>query len=253
MELKMSENLNGKVALVTGSSQGLGAVIAKLLATEGCHVYINCAHNIDKAKFVAAEIIAEGGSAEVLKCDITNEEELTKKFESLKAIDILVNNARLDPYARGADDTEAGWFAKILSVNLIGAHLATLAVIDKMKERRWGRIINVSSVQAYLPIPRKLIPYSASKIAMHALTRSFALEAAPYGVTVNTVAPGVVLTENIGKRLSEEEIAEKMNNLIPLKRGASSEEVAEAIINTIKSGYITGETVNINGGLFFAV
>lgn len=249
----MSENIKGKVALVTGSSQGLGAVIAKFLAHEGCYVYVNCSRGADKAKAVVSEITAHGGRAEVFQCDIGNENEIKEKFKSLKAVDILINNARIDPYNRGADDSEAQWFSKILSVNLIGAHLVTLALIDGMKERRWGRIINVSSVQAYLPRPREQIPYSASKLAMHALSRSFAMEGAPFNVTVNTVAPGIVLTENIGKRLSEEEIADKMKNLVPLKRGASSEEVAETIINTVKSSYITGETVNINGGIFFAI
>ena len=249
----MSENIQGKVALVTGSSQGLGAVTAKILAREGCYVYVNCSRSINKAEAVVSEIVADGGSAEVFQCDISSEKAIEEKFKSLKDVDILINNARLDPYNRTANDSESEWFSKLLNVNLIGAYLVTLALINGMKERRWGRIINVSSVQAYLPRPREQIPYSASKLAMHALSRSFAIEGAPFNVTVNTVAPGIVLTENIGKRLSEEELADKMYNLVPLGRGASSEEIAESIVNTIKSPYITGETININGGIFLAI
>ncbi|HBE01900.1 MAG: hypothetical protein A2096_17180 [Spirochaetes bacterium GWF1_41_5] len=247
----MSENLTNKVALVTGSSQGLGAEIAKQLANEGCYVYVNCVHGIEKARMVVKEILAGGGASEIFECDITDEKVIMEKISKIKPVDILVNNARLDPYNRGADDTEAGWFTKILSVNLVGSYLAILAVIDGMKERRWGRIINISSVQAHVAVPRKLIPYSASKAGMHALTRSFAIELAPYNITVNSVAPGMILTEGIGSRLSEKDIEER-NERIPLHRGASCKETAQTVIDTIKASYITGETVNINGGLWLA-
>ncbi len=241
------DNLQGKTALVTGSSQGLGKVVAQMLAKQGCHVLINCAHNVERAEQVCAAIRESGGSAEVFVCDITDQVQLKSK---LPPVDILVNNARLDPYTR-KDESDAEWFNKLLHVNLTGAYLAILAVADGMKERRWGRIVNVSSVQAQIAVPPEMIPYSVSKAGMHALTRSFAVMLGEYGITVNTVAPGMVITENIGKRLSEAEIEKRLHRF-PLHRAATAEEIAECIVNTIGSGSMTGETVNINSGIFLS-
>lgn len=242
------DNLYGKTALVTGSSQGLGKVIAGELAGKGCHLLINCAHNIDRAEQVCATIRSGGGSAEVFACDISDQKQLKEKLAAAP-VDILVNNARLDPYTR-KDESDAEWFNKLINVNLTGAYLAILAVMDGMKERRWGRIVNVSSVQAHIAVPEVMIPYSVSKLGLHALTRSFAVLLGEYDITVNTVAPGMIITENIGKRLSEAEIEKRLRNF-PIHRAATAEEVAECIVNTIGCGAMTGETVNINSGLFF--
>jgi 3-oxoacyl-[acyl-carrier protein] reductase len=121
-----------------------------------------------------------------------------------------------------------------------------------MKSRKWGRIVNVSSVWAYWPATRKMIPYSVSKAGMHALTRAFAKDAAPAGVTVNTVAPGLRRTENIKKRLSPEQFKAELAT-VPLGRGASPEEIAQVIVNTVRSSFITGETINVNGGAYYGL
>ena len=243
------ESLKGRNVLITGASQGLGAVIAKVFAEEGCLVYVNCARGVDKAKVVIDGIRRNGGSAELFQCDITDENEIAAKFKILNPIDILINNARLNPYHRLPEDTEAEWFVKILSVNLIGPHLAIMALIDGMKERRWGRIINISSVQEHVALPRRMMHYGASKAGLNELTRCFALESAPYNVTVNTVSPGMIVTENIGKNLTPMEIEER-NQRIPLHRGATTEEIARTVLYTVKSSYMTGEIVNVNGGLW---
>ena len=245
----MADDLHGRLALVTGSAQGLGRVIAFQLAAAGCRVLINCAHSAAKAEAVAAEIAAAGGDAGVLVCDITSEAELAEKVTPLP-IDILVNNARKDPYARPDGMGEGDWFNTLLNVNLTGAWLTTLAVVEGMKSRKWGRILNVSSVQAYVGVPRKLIPYSVSKAGMMAMSRCFAKELGGYGITVNTLAPGMVLTENLSNRLSQEEIDAKLNSF-PLHRAATSEEVAECAVNAIRAGAMTGEVININSGLYF--
>lgn len=237
--------------LVTGASQGLGAAIAARFAKAGHRVFVNCAHGVEKARAVVAGIVASGGTAEVFQCDLTNEKAMNETLAALEkrlgGVDILINNARLDPYLRRSDMTDGDWFDRTMAVNLKGAYLATLAVFEGMKSRGWGRVVNVSSVWAHWPAARAMIPYSVSKAGMHALTRAFALEGAPFQVTVNTVAPGLILTENAAARLTPERLKAE-TAAVPLGRGASSEEIAEVIWNTAESGFITGETINVNGG-----
>jgi len=245
----MADDIRGKTALVTGSAQGLGREIASALAAEGVHLLVNCFHSPDKAEAVCETIRAAGGSAEVLICDITDENELREKVAP-RRIDILVNNARRDPYARPEGVSDGAWFRTLLDTNLVGAYLCALAVIPGMKERRWGRILNVSSVQAYLGMTGKLLPYSVSKAGMLALSRCLAAELGDFGITVNSLAPGMVVTENIRRRLSEEEIKAKLAKY-PIHRAATSAEVAEAAVNTIRCGAMTGEVVNLNSGLYF--
>lgn len=245
----MADDIAGKTALVTGSSQGIGKVIAKELAKRGVHVLVNCAHSKDKAEAVAKEIQEQGGSAEMLICDICNEKELAEKIAPLK-IDILVNNARLDPYLRPKDASDGEWFNALLNVNLTGAYLCCQTVKEGMKQRRWGRIINVSSVQAYLAMGPQLLPYAVSKAGMNALTRCLAKELGDFGITVNSVAPGMVITENIYKRLAPEVIEAKLKSYT-IHRAATAEEVAECVVNTICCGAMTGEVVNLNSGVYF--
>ena len=117
----MADDISGKTALVTGSAQGIGKVIAIELANQGVHVLVNCARSKDKAEAVVRQITGQGGSAEVLICDITNEMDLAEKITP-RQIDILVNNARLDPYLRPADVSDGEWFNALLNVNLTGAY-----------------------------------------------------------------------------------------------------------------------------------
>lgn len=240
-----------KNVVITGSSQGFGAALAKRFARGGCRVFVNCAREMEKARVVSEEINARGETAEVFLCDLADEAAVQNGFAELQAkwggVDILINNARLDPYRQGPDISEGEWFDRTLAVNLKGAYLATLAVFEGMKARKWGRVVNVSSVWAHWPAPRKMIPYSVSKAGMHALTRAFGLEGAPFQVTVNTVAPGLILTENASARLSPDCLRAE-TAAVPLGRGASPEEVAEVIWGVTASPFITGETINVNGG-----
>ena len=245
----MADDITGKTALVTGSAQGIGKVIAMELAELGVHVLVNCAHSKEKAEAVVRQIGERGGSAEMLICDICNEEELAAKVAP-RRIDILVNNARLDPYLRPKEASDGEWFNALLHVNLTGAYLCCRAVEAGMKERRWGRIVNISSVQAYLAMGPELLPYAVSKAGLHALTRCLAGELGDFGITVNSVAPGMVLTENIRNRLSPEEIETRLKRY-PLHRAATAEEVAECVVNTIRCGSMTGEVVNLNSGVYF--
>ena len=145
----MADKLAERVALVTGSAQGLGRVIAEALAKQGCRVLINCAHSPEKAEKVCIDLRRKGFSADTLIFDITDEAEVHRAIGGM-AIDILVNNARQDPYKRPAGMSDGAWFHHLLNVNLTGAYLCAQAVKEGMKRRRWGRILNVSSVQAHI-------------------------------------------------------------------------------------------------------
>jgi len=243
--------LSGKTAVVTGSSQGLGRIIAIELANAGCKVIVNCAYARDKAEAVAAEIRQAGGLAEVYVADVSNEEAVKKMFAELGGVDILVNNARLDPCFRKPEMTEGEWWDLVMSVNLKGTYLCSYWFFQQAKARKWGRIVNVSSVRSFIPAEPTMVAYGVSKLGMHGITRAFAEQGAPLGITANTVAPGMIITENIDKRLTPEMKA-KESARIPVGRGASCEEIADAVMFVVRNGYVTGETININGGMHYA-
>ncbi len=247
----MAESIKGKVALVTGGSQGIGRIIAIALANEGCKVIVNCAHNVANAQKVADEIITAGGSASVYACDVSDEKAVNAMFDTLGRIDILINNARLDPWRRTAEMTEGEWWSMVMDVNLKGCFLCSMAFYERAKEYGWGRIVNIASVRSFRPAEMNMIAYGVSKLGMHGVTRALAHNGAPFGITANTVCPGMVVTENIHKRLTPEKYKEE-SDAIPLGRGATSEEVADAVLFAVRNGYVTGETININGGMYYA-
>ena len=248
--VKMKIDLTGKRALVTGGSQGIGKVICEELAACGCEVYVNCAHNIANAANVADGITAKGGIAHVMPCDVTDENAVKRMFEELGDLDILVNNARLDPWLRKANVTEGEWFTQVMEVNLKGAFLCSWEFFHRACKRNYGRIINISSVRAYRPAEMSNIAYGASKAGMHSMARSFADNGAKYNVTANCICPGMVVTENIDKRLTPEKKAMEMA-AIPAQRGAECSEVADAVLFLIGNAYITGSMINVSGGMYY--
>ena len=245
----MDRFLEGKKSLVTGGSQGIGRVIALALASAGSEVVVNCAHNVANAEKVAAEIKASGGKASVYACDVSDENAVKKMFSDLGEVDILVNNARLDPWLHDTM-SEGDWFSRVMDVNLKGAFLCSMAFFPGACERRYGRIINISSVRAYRPAEMHMIAYGASKVGMHSVARAFADNGAPYNVTANCICPGMIVTENIDKRLSPEKKAQEQA-AIPMGRAGTSEEVADAVLFVIRNGYVTGSMVNVSGGMYY--
>lgn len=244
------DTFKDRTVLVTGASQGLGREIAAVFAEAGARVIVNCAHNIAKAEAVAANLRERSLNAQAYQCDVSNEAAVRKMFADLGAVDVLVNNARLDPYFRKAEMSEKEWFMKTMEVNVLGAYLTSMVFMEQAVERKFGRIVNISSSRAYTPAEPHMVAYNISKLSLHALSRSFAAQGAAYGITANTVAPGFVETENVSKRLSDE-VRDREVGKIPLQRTASMREVAEAVFFAAANGYITGEVVNINGGQFY--
>jgi len=244
-------SLKGRTALVTGASQGLGRVIARMLAAEGCRVVVNCAHNPQKAERVAEEIRSDGGEAQVYVCDISDETAVYKMFSALGAVDILVNNARIDPYFRKEGMSDGDWWDLVMKVNLKGAYLCSEAFFKQAKPRGWGRIVNMASARSFTPAEPHMIAYNVSKLAMHGLTRAYANNGAKFGITANTVCPGMVMTENVSKRLTPEQV-QATYDTIPLGRGGSCEEMADAVLFAVKNAYVTGESLHVNGGLYYA-
>ncbi len=244
--------LRGRTVLVTGASKGLGAAVAVLLGREGCRVGVNYAGDAAGAARTVAAVEQAGGEALALQGDISREDDVARMVAALRerfgTVDMLVNNARIDPYKRPAEMGDAAWWNRTLEVNLTGAYLCAMAVWDGMVAQKWGRIVNVSSVWAYWGASFKMLPYAVAKAGMHALTRGLATEGAPHGVTANTVAPGLIITEAIGTRLSEEQIEEAKHG-VPLGRGATPEEIAEAVVFALGSGFTTGAVIEINGGV----
>lgn len=233
-----------KTVLVTGGSRGLGEAVCRKFAAEGCRVVVNYAHGREAAEAVARSI---GGTA--YGCDISDEAAVETMFREIGSIDILVNNARIDPYKRNAGMRDGEWWDAVMAVNLKGAYLCGKLALEQMKTKRWGRMVHISSIWAYQPPNERMLSYAAAKSAMHALSRGFAALGAPYGVTSNVLAPGLILTDLCTERLTPEMMQRELDT-IPLRRGAAPGEVAEAVFDLAKSGFLTGEVVNLNGGAF---
>ncbi|MDD2743073.1 MAG: 3-oxoacyl-ACP reductase FabG [Rhodocyclaceae bacterium] len=237
-----------KRALVTGGSGGIGAAICLRLAADGHHVIVHANRSREKADAVVASILANGGSAEAIAFDITDRAATASALEALLeagAIQILVNNAGIHDDAVFPGMSGAQWDS-VLDVSLNGFFNVTQPLTMPMIRTRWGRIISISSV-AGITGNRGQVNYSAAKGALHAASKSLALELASRNITVNAVAPGIIATEMIEGAFD----AEAIKNLVPMKRAGKPEEVADlvAFLASDKAAYISGQVISINGGM----
>jgi 3-oxoacyl-[acyl-carrier protein] reductase len=243
-------DLKNRVALVTGGSRGIGKAIALALAQAGAAVAVNYRARGEEAAAVADAIERRGGRAVALAADVAIAgavQSMVGEVETrLGPIDILVNNAGMAA-ARGLDDITEADFDRTMAVNLKSAFLCTQAVLPGMRARRWGRIVNISSVGARAGATSISVAYAASKAGLEGLTRGYAARLAPEGVTVNAVAPGLTDTD-MGKPLIEAGLAAR----IPVGRFATGDEIAQAVLLLIGNGFITGETLAVNGGVLFS-
>lgn len=249
--VEQSTSLAGKVALVTGSSQGIGRATAERLAAAGADIVINYRRNAGAAAEAQASIESLGRRCIAVQADVSKEEEVTRLFatiqEQLGPVTILVNNAgttrdKLILQMSLAD------FASILETNLHSAFLCTKAALRGMMKARWGRIINVSSVAGLLGNAGQA-NYSASKSGMITLTLSTAREMASRNITANAVAPGFIPTE-LTSTLTEQQ-KKAMLDITPLGRFGTAEEVAATIafLCSPEAGYITGQVIRVDGGM----
>lgn len=240
----------GRVSVVTGASQGIGEAIARSLAQAGAEVIIVDIQE-EKLKEVTAKIKSSGGRAASYCVDVSRFDQITEVVETIlekhKKIDHLINNAGITRDNLLMRMKEDEWDA-VIAVNLKGVFNFSKAVIRHMVSNRYGRIVNISSVVGLMGNVGQS-NYSASKAGVVGFTKSLAREVAPRGITVNAVAPGYIataMTENLS-----DSITKMFVELIPMKRFGSPEEVAQAVkfLLSDDSSYITGQVINVNGGM----
>lgn len=243
--------LQGKVALVTGASRGIGRAIALSFAREGAKVIINYNGNQEKALGVKKEIEQHGGNAEIYACNVSDETSVKEMFDFIQkeygTIDILVNNAGItkDGLILKMSEEE---FQSVMDINLKGTFFCAKYASKQMMKQRSGRIINMSSVVGAVGNAGQ-VNYSASKAGIIGFTKSLAKELGSRQVTVNAIAPGYIDTD-MTKQLPEA-IKERILETIPMKRIGKPEDIAEACVflASKKADYITGQVLGINGGM----
>ncbi len=247
-----SINLENKTALVTGASRGLGKAIALKLASCGAGVALNYHSNDEAAEKVYKEITGMGVRAMLCKADVSDSEEVRQMVRQVidewGSIDILVNNAGIVRDAlilRMSDET----WNDVINTNLRSAYLCSKYALRSMISKRWGRIINISSLAGVIGNAGQA-NYSASKGGMIALTKSLAREVGPRNVTANAIAPGFIVTDMTTNNLPEES-RDAMLERIPLGRFGTPEDIAElaAFLASEEAGYITAQVIGVDGGI----
>lgn len=239
--------LAGRVALVTGASRGIGRAIAIALAAAGADVAVNFRREVEAAAAVAAEVAGKGRRSVVAKADVSQGAEVARMMAevvgALGPVDVLVNNAGM-ALRRSIETLTEEEFDLTLRVNLRSAFLCTQAVLPHMRTRKWGRIINISSGAARGAGSIGL-HYNASKAGLEGLTRGYAARLAREGITVNAVAPSQVESDMVR--------AERYGHgtHIPIGRLGKVEEVAQMVVAVAGNAYMTGQTVQLNGGMAF--
>ena len=243
--------MDGRIALVTGASQGIGRTVAMELAKYGATVAL-AARNLEKLDAVKAEIVAAGGKAESFALDVSSEESIRSVAKAVIAalgpVHILVNNAGVTRDGLAMRMKLADW-NEVLTTNLTGAFLLTQAVLPAMLRERWGRIVNITSVVGETGQAGQA-NYAASKAGLIGLTKSLARELASRAITVNAVAPGYIETAMTAVLNDEQKNA--MLGLVPLGRPGSDADIAGAVrfLASDEAAYITGHTLDVNGGMY---
>lgn len=241
-----TDHLRGRVALVTGGSRGIGAAIATELSRAGAAVAVNYRQRADEAAKLIQALKNAGGRAIPAPADVSQAAAVAGLVEhvtsELGPVDILVNNAGI-AITRGVDDLTEADFDQTIAVNLKSAFLCMQAVLPAMRQRKWGRIVNISSGAARGA--GSIGPhYNASKAGMEGLTRGYAARLVKDGITVNAVAPSLIETDMMKGKPN-------LASRIPLGRLGRPEEVATAVMMLIDNPYMTGQTVAMSGGMAF--
>jgi 3-oxoacyl-[acyl-carrier protein] reductase len=243
----MLDDLTGKVALVTGASRGIGRAIAIALGEAGAAVAVNYRSRDAAAQETCEAIRRAGARALAVQADVSRAEAVARMHAAIERdlgpVDILVNNAGIVSAAPLAEITEADW-DEMLAVNLKSAFLVTQQVLPGMRSRGWGRIIFLSSVAAQtggITGPH----YAASKAGLLGLTHSYARHLFTEGITVNAISPALIVSEMVTN-------IQAKPDLIPIGRFGAPEEVAAVAVLLARNGYLTGQTINVNGGWYMS-
>jgi 3-oxoacyl-[acyl-carrier protein] reductase len=240
--------IHGKIALVTGGSRGIGRATVLGLAAAGCDVAVNYLHARDEAESLIREIVTRGQRAISIQADVSCEEDVRRLVrtveQNLGPVDILVNNAGINPGKALTELTLADW-NETIGTNLTSSFLVSQAVLPGMRQRRWGRLIFLSSVAAQTG--GVIGPhYAASKAGMLGLMHSYASVLAKEGITCNAIAPALIETDMIRNNNRAQPA------LLPVGRFGNVEEVADAVLMLATNSYITGQTINVNGGWYMS-
>lgn len=236
-----------KRALVTGASRGIGAAIALELARQGCDLILNYRANADAAAEVARQIVALGREAQLSAFDVADGAQVASAYAALdleaRPVDIVVNNAGIVADGPFPALSQEAW-TSVTRTSLDGFYHVTQPLVMPMVRRKWGRIINISSVSGVMG-NRGQTNYSAAKAGLIGATRSLAQELAKRGITVNAVAPGLIDTDMV------RDVAPEAVSFIPMRRMGRADEVASLVgfLASEQAGYITGQVIGINGGL----
>lgn len=243
-----------RVALVTGGSRGIGRAIAVALSRDGVSVALTYEANKSLAEGVAREIVSTGGVAAAFRMTVEDRESVRRVIGEVRSaigpVDILVNNAAVAQEKPFAEITDEDW-DRVMGVNLRGAFACSQEVLPEMAQKGWGRVINITSIGGQWGGVNQ-VHYAVSKAGLIGLTRSLAKVYGRNGVTVNAVAPGLVDTDMTARELRSPAGLEKIKN-IPIGRISTCVEVADAVsfLTSERSGSITGQTINVNGGMYF--
>lgn len=251
--------LNNRVAIITGGAVGMGKAMARKFAEEGCSVVISDISE-SQGKKTADELSKTGGEAIFVRCDVTDNAQVQDMVNivigKFGKIDILVNSAGALGTAWSLEEVTEDEWDKILDLNLKSVFLCCKAVAPHMKEKKYGRIINISSMGAVSP-PRSVVHYHAAKAGVISLTQNIALELVGFNINVNTIVPGPIRTEYYEPRLKKMTDAQREDYFLtkgkttPMQRMGQPEEIAAValFLVTEPSSYITGEAINVAGGL----
>lgn len=251
------DTLKGKKAIVTGSSSGIGKAIALLFAKEGAEVVVTYNSGEDRAKAVVEEIEKNGGKAKAYKVNVAEEEDIKQFFAAIEKdfgdIDILVNNAGINGSETPVEDMTTQQWDMVVKVNLYGPFFCSrefLQIKKKYGTYKGSRIINVTSIHQYVNVPGNS-NYNASKSGMRNLAYTMALELADRELTVNNIAPGMILTPINEKVINDPERLKRSEGIIPFHRGGKPEEVANValFLASPASSYVTGSTYTVDGAL----
>jgi 3-oxoacyl-[acyl-carrier protein] reductase len=246
--MEISRLLDGKIALVTGGSRGIGKAVAVALAKAGAQVAVNYKTRATEAESLCRDIESQGSKAVAVRADVSIADEVARMVQQVESqlgpVAILVNNAGIARPQPLDQISERDW-DEVLAVNLKSVFLVTQAVLPGMRAAKWGRIINLSSVAAQtggVVGPH----YAASKAGIHGLTHSYAALLAKDGITVNAIAPALIETAMMRDN------PRARPDLIPVGRFGTVDEVVDVVVMLATNGYITGQTINVNGGWYMS-